>query len=202
MWRLFISTATNARRTLDRRENVASLKRGKKGKCLISEFVKPESTGIVNWTFCFCLPATRHLSDTKTLKWVEKLCFFLWYLCTPLSRRPCRCGRSRLPDMPRRAGWPPSQSRSHSHRRWARRTARSRGGNSNTPLALCPQRASRDSLAHSGPRGGSGTPHSLHREEELRATQWNSTKDPQVFGEEWTGFHCDKKKPRQDVNKI
>lgn len=90
---------------------------------------------------------------------------FLLYLYILLLTRLYRYERGRLPDMLHYAEWPPGLRRHHSHCCSGRRTKRSRGGNANTPFARCPQRTSRDSRAHTGPRGESDTPHSLHREQ-------------------------------------
>lgn len=91
------------------------------------------------------------------------------YLYSLLLYHPYRYERDTLQDTPRCAGWPLRPCRRHSRCCLARHTKRSPRGTANTSLALCPQRTSPDSLARTGPRGESDTPHSLRQEHLINA---------------------------------
>lgn len=150
-----IITERNAWRTLIRTENTApqrTTQRLVRAEALHSE--------IITHKFLFKGQSSR--TETGSF-WPTP------YLYTLLSRCLCSCVGGRLPDRPRRAEWHRAPGRRRSRRGRARRTERSRGGRANTPSALCLGRSSRDSRARRRPRGGSDTPHSLHREDGFSA---------------------------------
>lgn len=109
----------------------------------------------------FCLYIRPHVPKLKNKNATHASRLYLHILP---SKRLYIYGRGRLPDTLRYADWPRGPCRHRSHCRSARHTRRSQGDNANTPFALCLRRTSRDSLARTGPRGGSDTPHILHRE--------------------------------------